>query len=173
MVINAPSIAQHHSGISLAGAAISFMYSLWSGSVDSDYKRRRETLSFFLQYSPATRIRGAIARDPRFAKAFDNTMAVTATVVEDIENDKDGSNDAALRSNLVDLVNYNEMLCMGRQTGVLDTALFDLQLKDILKADYRILQAFLAFTVRNRNAAYPHWQATLKDWGLDASDLTK
>lgn len=170
--------ASHHQSMSIflaslslivaSGAAIS---SFWLNKDDKDYRVKQETLAFFLQYSPATKSRGIAARDARLAGAFNTESAIQQGVVLDVENDNDGTNDYLLRSNLIDLVNYNEMLCMGRQKGILDKDLFDLQFKEIIKADYRVLRHFLAYTVQNKDASYPFWAEALKEWGIDSSDL--
>lgn len=159
--------------LSLTVAAISVIAYIWFSAGDKDYRLKRETLAFFLQYSPATRSRGVISHDSRLAQHFNNESAISTDLVNDLENDNDGTNDVALRAELVDLVNYNEMLCLGRQKGILDRELFDLQFKEILKADYRVLKNFLAFTVQKKDASYPFWAEALRDWGLDSSDLQR
>lgn len=159
--------------LSLTVAAISAIASIWFNFGDKEYRLKRETLAFFLQYSPATRSRGVVSRDSRLIKYFDQESAIPPEIVNNIEDDNDGTNDAALRNELVDLVNYNEMLCLGRQKGILDRNLFDLQFKEILKADYRVLKNFLAFTVQKKDASYPFWAEALKEWGLESSDLQK
>lgn len=168
----------HHQSLSITLASLSLIIASVFGTValvqhiyDTEYRVKRETLAFFLQYSPATKIRGDIAQEGRLKDYFDNEAEVPENIIFDLLRDDDGTNDSVVRGAIIDLVNYNEMLAMGRQKEILDSEMFDLQFREILKADFRILKKFLILTVQKKDASYPYWADALEDWDLNASEI--
>ena len=141
--------------------AVSILTAGWQYYENKQYELNYNTFTKLLEYTTATKVRAILVNNNKLKNYFDAGIEVPSNVMLEISKDqsKDGH---ALREAIVDLVNYNEAICMGRVTNALSRDILDKEIIKIIELDTTVLKHWFPQSEKERKASYPYTSICFK-----------